>query len=106
MESQLTLNNEIFNQAPDKEPYRQYYFMAALNKQLKKPTKKETIIMNQTRRSILAAKDLKKGTIIERDMMVYKRPGYGISPELSYILVGRELKRDLKKDELLKWEDV
>lgn len=73
---------------------------------IKKPTKKETIIMNQTRRSILAAKDLKKGTIIERDMMVYKRPGYGISPELSYILVGRELKRDLKKDELLKWEDV
>lgn len=40
MESQLTLNNEIFNQAPDKEPYRQYYFMAALNKQLKKITKK------------------------------------------------------------------
>ena len=42
MESQLTLNNEIFNQAPDKEPYRQYYFMAALNKQLKKTTKKAT----------------------------------------------------------------
>ena len=41
MESQLTLNNEIFNQAPDKEPYRQYYFMAALNKQLKKITKKQ-----------------------------------------------------------------
>lgn len=39
-------------------------------------------------------------------MIVYKRPGYGIKPELSYILIGRELKRDLLKDEVIRWEDV
>lgn len=73
---------------------------------IKKPTEKERIIMDQARRSILAAKDLKKGTIIEKDMLVYKRPGYGIKPELAYVLIGRELKRDLLKDEVIQWEDI
>ncbi|KFX60216.1 N-acetylneuraminate synthase [Clostridium botulinum] len=73
---------------------------------IKKPTNKEKIIMNDARRSILASRNLKKGTIIEKDMIVYKRPGYGIKPELSYILIGRELKRDLLKDEVIRWEDV
>jgi len=73
---------------------------------IKRPTKKEKIIMNEARRSILASMDLKKGTIIEEDMLTYKRPGYGIKPELAYILIGRELKRDLLKDEVIQWKDV
>lgn len=73
---------------------------------IKKPTEKEKTIMGQARRSILVAKDLKKGTIIEKDMLVYKRPGYGIKPELVNILIGRELKRDLLKDEVIQWEDI
>ncbi|NFG60899.1 N-acetylneuraminate synthase [Clostridium sp. CMCC3677] len=73
---------------------------------IKKPTEKEKVIMNDARRSILASRDLKKGTIIEKDMIVFKRPGYGIRPELSYILIGRKLKRDILKDEVIMWEDV
>lgn len=73
---------------------------------IKKPTAKEISIINQARRSILAAKDLKKGTVLKSDMIVYKRPGYGINPELSYILLGRELKRDLKQDEVIEWKDI
>ncbi|AOR23421.1 N-acetylneuraminate synthase [Clostridium taeniosporum] len=73
---------------------------------IKKPTEKEKIIMKDARRSILASRNLKKGTIIKEDMFTFKRPGYGIKPELSYILVGRKLKRDLLKDEVIMWEDV
>lgn len=73
---------------------------------IKKPTDREIAIMNDVRRSIVAACNLKKGTIIKKDMISYKRPGDGIKPELSYILIGRELKRDLKKDEVMKWEDI
>ena len=41
METQLDIKaNEIFGEAPDKEPYRQYYFMAVLNKHIKKVIKK------------------------------------------------------------------
>ncbi|SMC23221.1 N-acetylneuraminate synthase [Clostridium acidisoli DSM 12555] len=73
---------------------------------IKRPTKREKHIMEQGRRSILAACDMKKGTVIEKRMLEYKRPGNGIKPELSSILIGRELKRDLKKDEVIQWQDI
>ena len=41
METQSTFkDNELIREAPDKEPYRQYYFMAILNKHIKKVIKK------------------------------------------------------------------
>ena len=73
---------------------------------IKKPTQKEKDIMVSVRRSILAAKDLKSGTIINSDMLIFKRPGTGIKPELAYILIGRKLKRNLSKDEVISWEDI
>lgn len=72
----------------------------------KKPTQKEKVIMQQVRRSILAAEDLKEGTILTKEMFCYKRPGKGILPEYADILVGRRLKRDIKKEERIMWEDV
>lgn len=73
---------------------------------IKRPTKNEEEIMTTVRRSIVAACDIKRGTIIEKSMLSYKRPGSGINPELNYVLVGRELKRDLKKDEIIEWSDI
>lgn len=77
-----------------------------LGEGIKKPTDREVHIIKNVRRSIVAACDLKKGTIIEKHMLTYKRPGNGINPELNYILVGRELKRELKKDEVIEWKDI
>ncbi|MBS5950843.1 MAG: N-acetylneuraminate synthase [Clostridium sp.] len=73
---------------------------------IKKPTKREVLIMKDVRRSIVAKEELKEGTVISKDMLMYKRPGYGIKPELSDAIVGRKLKRNLKKDELILWEDL
>ena len=72
----------------------------------KKPSEHEKDIMNQVRRSILANKDLKKGTILSKEMFCYKRPGDGIRPEYADILTGRELKRDIGEDEKIMWEDI
>jgi N-acetylneuraminate synthase/N,N'-diacetyllegionaminate synthase len=72
----------------------------------KKPTVHEKEIMPNVRRSILARYALKKGTILSKDMFCYKRPGDGIYPEYADILVGRELKRDLEREEKISWEDV
>ncbi len=72
----------------------------------KKPTKHEVVIMEQIRRSILAKHELKKGTILDKSMFCYKRPGSGIWPEYADILVGMELKRDLGKEEMITWQDV
>lgn len=73
---------------------------------IKKPTRHEIDIMKQARRSILAACDLKKGTILTYDVLCCKRPGTGIKPEFIDILIGRTLKRDILKEEVIRWEDI
>lgn len=73
---------------------------------IKRPTKREEIIMKDVRRSIVAASTLTKGTKIKKSMLTYKRPGDGIKPELCDCLEGRILNRDIHKDELIRWEDI
>ena len=72
----------------------------------KKPTAHEKEIMSQVRRSILTSRPLKKDTVLTQEMLCYKRPGNGIAPQYTDILIGRKLKRDLDKEELITWEDV
>lgn len=78
----------------------------ALGDGIKRATSREEIMKKSVRRSVVAAFDIKVGSVITEDMLTYKRPGYGIEPELSYILIGRKLKRNLKKDEVVLWKDV
>lgn len=73
---------------------------------IKKPTKREKEIIEVARRSIVASYDLKKGSIITEEMLEFKRPGNGIKPEMVEVLIGRALKRDVKEDEVIKWEDI
>lgn len=56
------------------------------------------------RRSLIAVGDLPRGTILTRDMITTKRPGYGIAPKFLDIVVGRELKIDVEEDEILTWD--
>lgn len=72
----------------------------------KRPTQHEIQIMDKVRRSILAKDFLKKGTILTEDMICFKRPGNGIQPEYVDIVLGRELKRDIQKEEVIMWEDI
>jgi sialic acid synthase SpsE len=58
------------------------------------------------RRSLIAAKDLPKGTVLEPDMVVVKRPGYGIAPKYLELVLGRELKVDVEFDDVLTWDMV
>ncbi|WP_346939225.1 N-acetylneuraminate synthase [uncultured Clostridium sp.] len=73
---------------------------------IKRPTAREVLIMKDVRRSIVAKIDLAKGTVIEKTMLAYKRPGSGIKPELADVVVGRILKRDIHADELITWKDL
>ncbi len=58
------------------------------------------------RRSIIAARDIKKGTKIKREWLIVKRPGYGIKPKYLDIVVSRTAKRDIKADEWITWDDI
>lgn len=57
------------------------------------------------RRSLVTVKDIKQGHCIINDDITAKRPGTGIPPNEYGYVIGRTLKRDIQKDELLHWED-
>ncbi|GKX65525.1 N-acetylneuraminate synthase [Inconstantimicrobium mannanitabidum] len=115
IEKHITLDRNM--EGPDhkasmpKDEFKQYIqhirnTEKLLGNGIKKPTNREIAIMKDSRRSIVATCNLKKDTIIEQSMLSYKRPGNGIKPELDYILIGRKLNRDLKKDEVFEWKDI
>lgn len=58
------------------------------------------------RRSIVASKDLKKGTVLGLDDLDCKRPGTGLPPEKLMSLVGKTLGRDISYDELIFESDI
>ncbi len=73
---------------------------------IKKPTNDEIKIKKLVRKSIVAKKDILKGSILTEEMLTIKRPGTGIEPKYLDELVGRELIDDVKKDDLLKWNQL
>ncbi len=60
----------------------------------------------EARRSLVLTRDMKSGEIINKDDIMPKRPGTGISPEYTNIIVGRKVKKDLKEDTILMWDMV
>jgi N-acetylneuraminate synthase len=78
----------------------------ALGEAEKRPTKGERKIMSLVRKSILAGRDLTKGDLIERDMLAFKRPGDGLDPRLIEKVVGKRLKKRVKKDAKINLSDL
>jgi sialic acid synthase SpsE len=58
------------------------------------------------RRSVIATRDIPAGTVIERDMLTTKRPGYGVPPKHIDLLVGRTARVDIEWDDVITWEMV
>lgn len=58
------------------------------------------------RRSIHATMDIEKGTLITEEMLICKRPGFGIHPKYWDIVTGRRASRDIKIDQWITWEMV
>jgi pseudaminic acid synthase len=58
------------------------------------------------RRSLIVTRDLEAGSVLERDMLTVKRPGYGIPPKHLELVLGRALKVDVEADDILTWEMI
>lgn len=56
-------------------------------------------------RSIVAARTIEKGQIIKEEDIDYKRPGTGIAPKYYQFVVGKEAKRTILYDEIIRLED-
>lgn len=60
---------------------------------------------NAFQRSIVAARDIKKGHIFTESDIAYKRPGTGIAPKYIDFILGKEARRNIKYDELIQMND-
>lgn len=58
------------------------------------------------RKSVVAAVDIPKGTLITRTMLTAKSPGSGLSPQRLYDLVGRRAIRDVRPDDMFTERDL
>jgi N,N'-diacetyllegionaminate synthase len=77
------------------------------NGRLEGPSEEESKEMYKlARRSVIAARDIPKGTVIEREMLTVKRPGYGVKPRDIDLLVGRTARVDIAFDDVITWEMV
>jgi N-acetylneuraminate synthase/N,N'-diacetyllegionaminate synthase len=71
----------------------------------KRPNKSEEKIMKVSRKSIVARYPIKAGTAISRKMIVVKRPGTGIPPGQLKDIIGMNIRRDKKADDVFEWKD-
>jgi len=58
------------------------------------------------RRSIVLAREMKKGEVIGKEDIDFKRPGSGIAPEHWQFVVGRKVNSDLAYDYIVREEDI
>jgi len=72
----------------------------------KAPTEEELQVRQVVRRSIVLAKDVKKGDVITREHLTLLRPEGGIHPKYINDVIGKRFVRDLETDYLLQWSDI
>ena len=70
------------------------------------PAPEEMEFYEKARRSVHAAVDITAGTTITEEMLICKRPGYGIRSKYLPILIGRPARRKIEADEWITWEMV
>lgn len=78
----------------------------ALGSFVKKPQKSEKEERKLGRRSMVARIDIPKGNKISREMLITKRPGYGIQPKYINLVIGKTARKKIEKDTLIKFKDL
>ncbi|OGC08518.1 hypothetical protein A2230_08380 [candidate division WOR-1 bacterium RIFOXYA2_FULL_36_21] len=67
------------------------------------PVAAEHDAVSYARRSLVASRDIKKGTVLTREMIVCKRPGTGISPKFLVDALNKKVKLDINEDTVITW---
>lgn len=95
--------------AMDKEDLKHFWTLMdrtfnLLGKFEKTPLASEDKSRANARRSLVSARSISKGKIIEEADLTWKRPAKGISPTKYDELLGKQAQRDIQEDEVLYWE--
>lgn len=72
---------------------------------IKMPMGDEIKNRKNNRKSVVNVRDIKKGERIQETDIDIKRPGFGIPPKYSNLLIGKKAVRDIDKDSILQWVD-
>ena len=78
----------------------------ALGNGIKQPNASENKIKEVVRRKIIVFKNLKKGHILKEEDLIFKRSNNGIEAEFYKIIIGKKIKRDLKEETIISWDDL
>lgn len=71
----------------------------------KMPAEEEAAIAAVARKSIVAGRDIAKGSVIGREDLAMRRPGTGISPKQIPLLIGKKALRDIPMGALIMEND-
>ena len=72
----------------------------------KKIQEREMPIRTKLAKSVVAAVDIPKGTVITKEMLTVKGPNIGLPPKYIYILPGKRAVEDIKEDSVITEETV
>ena len=70
----------------------------------KQPLISESSALRNSRKSIVAIKDIKKGDVITSELLAFKRPGIGISPSRIDEVIGKTALVDIAEDTLIDFD--
>lgn len=68
-----------------------------------KALKDEEPARKNARRSLVAKRDIKKGEVIRKEDLTFKRPAHGVSPRFIDEIVGKKAAENLPEDTVLQW---
>lgn len=77
---------------------------SALGNGIKKPAKREFEIAAVARKSLVAACNIKKGTVLSAEMVAIQRPGTGLPPSLFESILDKRVTADIEKGTLFSME--
>jgi len=80
--------------------------MAISGSGIKEPSESEKPNKSIARKSVHLLVDIKRGQTLEKNKIIMRRPGDGISPMEIDNIIGRKLNQDLVADTLLNWEHL
>jgi len=73
-----------------------------LGSKVKSPIISELSAIKIGRKSIVAARNIKKGEVFTKNNLSIKRPGTGLPPKVWFRIIGKRAKADFLKDELIR----
>lgn len=79
---------------------------SALGTPMKNLTKEEKNLRKLARRSITAAKNIQQDEKFMENNINFLRPGKGIEPKFTDLILGKHAKQNIKKDHTIRWDDV